>query len=41
MPLPIYRTMHEDASVSEADLAVLRDWIEGGGAWSGSDREHP
>lgn len=41
MPLPIYLTMHDDARVSEADLAVLRDWIEGGGAWTGGDRDRP
>ncbi len=28
MPLPIYLTMHPDARLSEADIAVLRQWAE-------------
>jgi hypothetical protein len=37
MPMPAYVSMHPEAEVSASDLAVLRDWIEGGGAWSGAD----
>ncbi|WP_145205293.1 heme-binding domain-containing protein [Planctomycetes bacterium Poly30] len=41
MPLPIYLIMHQEAKLSEADLAVLKAWagVAGGSGAAGEDNE--
>lgn len=38
MPLPPYRWLHREASLSEADIGLLRSFAEASGAGSGEDR---
>lgn len=40
MPLPIYLTMHDEARIAPADLAILRRWAESGATADDHDHDH-